>query len=118
MSSKVIVLKSVLRHIPGIGWAMQLLRYVFLARNWALDQYRIALCIRSLQRDGGMSMLLYPEGTDLSKTNIAKAHEFAVAKGLQLYQNVLHPRSRGFVHTVNCLRRSGEPLAVWDLTVG
>lgn len=116
--SKVITLKNGLRHIFGIGWAMQSLRYVFLERNWNADKDRITACIKSLQRDGTISMLLYPEGTDLSKSNRKKSHEYAREKGLQQYQNVLHPKRRGFVHIYNTMSEGQEPLMMWDLTVG
>eukprot|EP00038_Savillea_parva_P002715 m.116897 g.116897 ORF g.116897 m.116897 type:complete len:394 (+) comp10932_c0_seq4:117-1298(+) len=117
-ASKVVILKKGLRHIPGIGWAMQMLRYIFLHRSWTRDEERISCVLRSLQRDGPASVILFPEGTDLSKENKARAQHFAKERGLPLHENVLIPRSRGFVHIFNTMKGAADPLVVWDVTVG
>eukprot|EP00036_Acanthoecidae_sp_10tr_P008083 CAMPEP_0182920766 /NCGR_PEP_ID=MMETSP0105_2-20130417/3705_1 /TAXON_ID=81532 ORGANISM="Acanthoeca-like sp., Strain 10tr" /NCGR_SAMPLE_ID=MMETSP0105_2 /ASSEMBLY_ACC=CAM_ASM_000205 /LENGTH=500 /DNA_ID=CAMNT_0025058219 /DNA_START=59 /DNA_END=1561 /DNA_ORIENTATION=- len=118
-TSKIIVLKRGLRHLPGIGWAMQMLRYIFLHRSWSRDEERISYVLRSVQRDGAASVLLFPEGTDLTKETKAKAHQFAKDHDLPLYENVLNPRPRGFAHIFTQMRGNvPEPLTVWDVTVG
>eukprot|EP00035_Acanthoeca_spectabilis_P012252 m.218372 g.218372 ORF g.218372 m.218372 type:complete len:419 (-) comp15569_c0_seq21:895-2151(-) len=117
-TSKVIVLKSALRHIPGIGWAMQMLRYIFLHRSWTRDEERMSCVMRSIQRDGPAAVLMFPEGTDLSKDMKARSHQFAKDRDLPLYENVLIPRSRGFAHVFNLMMCGSEPLVVWDVTVG
>eukprot|EP00040_Diaphanoeca_grandis_P001443 m.18566 g.18566 ORF g.18566 m.18566 type:complete len:392 (-) comp12086_c1_seq1:99-1274(-) len=115
---KVITLKDGLRQVPGIGWAMQALRYLFIKRNWAADKRTMEQYIQSLQRDGNISMLLFPEGTDASASSIQKSQSFATKNGLQLYKHVLHPRTTGFVHIFKTMANSDVPLAVWDLTIG
>lgn len=115
---QVIVLKSALRHIPGIGWAMQMLRYIFLHRSWTRDEERMSCVMRSIQRDGPAAVLMFPEGTDLSKDMKARSHQFAKDRDLPLYENVLIPRSRGFAHVFNLMMCGSEPLVVWDVTVG
>jgi 1-acyl-sn-glycerol-3-phosphate acyltransferase len=116
--AQVVVVKDTWRHIPGIGWAMQLLRYIFVRGNWATDEERISYAVRSLQRDGPCAVLHFPEGSDLSKTNLATSHQFAKDRDLPLLDNVLVPRTRGFVHLFNLMKAASEPLAIWDVTVG
>eukprot|EP00037_Helgoeca_nana_P015517 m.144896 g.144896 ORF g.144896 m.144896 type:complete len:385 (-) comp23051_c0_seq7:34-1188(-) len=116
--SKVIVLKSGLRHIPGIGWAMQMLRYVFVNRSWTRDEERMSCVMRSIQRDGPASVLMFPEGTDLTKDTKAKAQQFAKDRDLPQHENVLVPRSRGFAHIFNLMKSAPSPLVLWDVTVG
>lgn len=50
--------------------------------------------------------LLFPEGTDLTATNVAKSGQFAEKHGLPVYRHVLHPRTTGFVHFVNTMNNS------------
>lgn len=115
---QVIVLKSGLRHIPGIGWAMQMLRYVFVNRSWTRDEERMSCVMRSIQRDGPASVLMFPEGTDLTKDTKAKAQQFAKDRDLPQHENVLVPRSRGFAHIFNIMKSAPSPLVLWDVTVG
>ncbi|CEG48608.1 phospholipid glycerol acyltransferase family protein [Plasmopara halstedii] len=35
-----VMLKSIIRYTPGVGWAMLLLQYPYVNRNWATDQIR------------------------------------------------------------------------------
>ena len=117
-SSKVAVLKDDLRHMPGPGWAMQFLRYLFVSRNWEVDQHTMRQGLSSVCRDGGASMLLFPEGTDRSASNVRRSQEFARSRGLAVYSKVLHPRVRGFTHIAQVMSAAGQLRAVWDVTMG
>lgn len=117
-SSKVAVLKDDLRHMPGPGWAMQFLRYLFVSRNWEVDQHTMQQGLTSICRDGGASMLLFPEGTDRSANNVRRSQEFARSRGLAVYHKVLHPRTRGFAHIAQTMYAANQLRAVWDVTMG
>lgn len=97
---------------------MQLLRCIFVHGSWSTDEERMSYVVRSLQRDGPSAVLLFPEGADLSKSHLATSHQFAKDRDLPLFDNVLIPRTRGFVHLFNLMKAAAEPLAVWDITVG
>lgn len=43
-----IVLKDELRHVPGVGWAMQLANFIFLKRRIAVDETRITQSLQYL----------------------------------------------------------------------
>ena len=115
---KLIALKAELRRIPGVGWAMQCLRYLFLNRNWASDKETIVRTLTSVARDAPFTLLLFPEGTDCSAERVAASQSFARANGLEEYSHVLQPRTRGFVHITDTLRRTGALRVLWDLTIG
>eukprot|EP01043_Picozoa_sp_COSAG02_P013052 COSAG02_NODE_516_length_20804_cov_162.717460_1_plen_419_part_00 len=117
-SSKVAVLKDDLRHMPGPGWAMQFLRYLFVSRKWDVDQHTMQQGLLSVCRDGGASVLLFPEGTDRSASNVRRSQDFARSRGLAVYSKVLHPRTRGFIHIAETMSAASQLRAVWDVTMG
>ena len=65
-----------------------------------------------------IQLLVFPEGTDLSECNKAKGYKFAQEHGLQKYDHVLHPKTKGFVHCVQALRQGGRPVPVYNMAIG
>jgi len=63
-----------------------------------------------------LQLLIFPEGTDLSDSNKAKSLEFAKLNNLAAYENVLHPRVKGFQYVISTLRENID--AVYDITLG
>jgi lysocardiolipin and lysophospholipid acyltransferase len=103
LSALRITMKSELRQAPGLGWALSQIANLFLDRKWEVDQKNIQqfidFHIGSLDSISfPISLLLFPEGTDLSnpkgQTNSLK---FAQQHQLPVYHYVLHPRTTGFV---------------------
>ena len=86
-----IALKEGLKRAPFFGWAMQSFLFIFLARNdRAADLTRIEENLRHVaDRGDPLSLLIFPEGTDLSESNVAKANAFAAAHALPTYEHVL-----------------------------
>ena len=96
LSNLKIVLKEPLRRIPMFGWAMQHFRFLFLRRDAAVDEKTIqSVCKRYTTEPVPYTVLLFPEGTDLSESNQKKSAEFAAKNKLPEYRNVLLPRSTG-----------------------
>jgi lysocardiolipin and lysophospholipid acyltransferase len=90
-----IVLKEGLRNAPFFGWATQAFLFLFLKRNdrdgdLAALQGGIEHCVH---HDDRYALLLFPEGTDLSKSNVEKDAAYAGTRGLATYRHVLHPRA-------------------------
>lgn len=84
--------------VPCRG-APQMLLFVFLARNKSKDLRRVREISRYLVGLGvPTTLLIFPEGTDLSPSNHQKSLEFARKEGLAEYRYVLHPKV-GLVHT-------------------
>ena len=61
------------------------------------------------------TVLIFPEGTDLSPDGVAKGREFAAAKGLPQLAHLLHPRTAGLVATLRALDADLD--AVYDVTL-
>jgi len=68
-----IVLKDLIRKLPGCGWATENMEFLFLGRNWAIDQPQIVwTCRQYLQFPYKLFVLLFPEGTDFTPRNTRK----------------------------------------------
>ncbi|CAM9267777.1 unnamed protein product, partial [Hapterophycus canaliculatus] len=116
LSGLKIVLKESLKGIPGFGWATQMLLFVFLKRDKAKDVQRVRE-ISNYLVDLGLktTLLIFPEGTDLSPSNHLKSLAFAKKAGLAEYQYVLHPKVRGFSECTQALRPGLD--AVHDVSI-
>ena len=51
-------------------------------------------------------VLLFPEGTDLTSRTKVRSDEFARKNDWPLYDYCLHPRTTGFTHLTELMRRS------------
>ena len=104
-------------HCIFVGWAMQILLYLFLSRNWASDEgyLRHMLCYL-VDCKYPLQLVLFPEGTDLSDNNRKKSHAFAAKYGLKKYEYVMHPRTKGFVACMESLR-GGNLKVVTDIDI-
>lgn len=71
------ILKEELKYVPFFGWNGQLLMYLFLSRNRLQDLPLMKQKLQYLtQMDASKLMLfLFPEGTDLSESNLQKSHQ-------------------------------------------
>lgn len=120
LSSYRVILKSSLRTFPWWGWGMSLCLFPFIHRGSKhrdADLARIERICRYLSQLGvANSLILFPEGTDLSPSNQERDREFAIAKNLPIYHYVLHPRSGAFVACLTAMRPQLD--AVVDLTLG
>lgn len=73
--------------------ALQMLLYVFMARNKAKDVRRVRDISEYLVGlNAPVTLLIFPEGTDLSPSNHEKSLQFAKKEGLEEYQYLLHPK--------------------------
>lgn len=107
VSNLIIILKDSLRTAPLFGWLMQVSLYIFLKRNREKDIPHISKILSYLLAlKSNPSLLLFPEGTDLSESNVVKSNQFAKEHSLNEYQYVLHPKPSGLVTAVHCLRES------------
>ncbi|KAJ8603732.1 hypothetical protein CTAYLR_000240 [Chrysophaeum taylorii] len=107
--------KESMKAIPFCGWAMQGLVFIFLSReNRIRDLATIRERVAYWRRGPSTFVLLFPEGTDLSPSNVAKAQAFGKTLTPPVcWRHVLVPRTGGTVAVVAALR----PEAVYDLTI-
>lgn len=113
-----IILKNDLRKIIGPSWAMQFGLFIFLNRKWELDRTIITKFIKYYKTiDEKVLVLLFPEGTNLTKNTIKKSNEYAAANNLDFFQNVLHPRNTGFTHLVKEMSTNNIYDSIQDITI-
>ena len=121
-----IILKESLKYIPLLGPGMMFFSFVFLSRNWAHDKPRFQYRLRKLKsRHRGqkgedqvldpMWLLLFPEGTNISKNGRAKSKAWAEKSGQADLEHCLLPRSTGLFF---CLEELGDTVEwVYDCTL-
>jgi len=108
--------KDSIRWVPGIGWGIWMLDYIFLKRDWNRDSESINRTFHNLkERNLPFWLVSHIEGTRLSPLKLKQSHEFAKKKDLPILNNVLIPRSKGFAATVQALQDTAG--AVYDLTI-
>ncbi|KAG9186121.1 hypothetical protein G6011_02677 [Alternaria panax] len=111
-----IILKESLKNIPIIGWGAQFYNFIFLSRKWEEDQRTFKKHLSKLNKKGDpMWLIIFPEGTNLSKTTREKSQKWAQKNGLQDMKHQLLPRSTGLKFCLNELRETTDWL--YDCTV-
>lgn len=117
-ATKFFAKKSVL-YIPFIGLGVWIHGGVFLNRNWDRDKDSIRKCFsrqRQLKGKVPLWVVTWPESTRLCPEKIELSHKFAEENGLPKWNNVLIPRTKGFIAQVKGLREIVPYL--YDFTVG
>lgn len=98
---------------------MQFAMFIFLKRNWEMDEkYLQDILDYFLKMKCPLQLLMFPEGTDFGPHSLAKSEEYAMKHNLPVYKHVLHPRLRGFTYCAERLRKEGSLHAIYDVTVG
>ncbi|KAI4947280.1 hypothetical protein J4E91_006630 [Alternaria rosae] len=111
-----IILKESLKNIPIIGWGAQFYNFIFLSRKWEEDQRTFKKHLSKLNKKGDpMWLIIFPEGTNLSKTTREKSQQWAKKNGLQDMKHQLLPRSTGLKFCLNELRETTDWL--YDCTI-
>ncbi|CAG0886872.1 unnamed protein product [Cyprideis torosa] len=109
--------KTMLKYVPVIGWTWTLSDFVFLQRDWDRDKEVIARSLRNLLSYADpVWMLIFAEGTRFTPEKHAQSVEVAKRKGLPIFKNVLLPRVRGCLATVQEFKKGDVP-ALYDCTV-
>lgn len=72
---------------------MQCFLFVFLVRDKSKDLQHMQEVIGYHTQNGHpVTLILFPEGTDLSRNNLIESNAYAAQKGLPKYRHVLHPK--------------------------
>jgi len=110
--------KSSIRWLPGFGWGIYLLDFIFLSRNWDKDKESIHRTFNNLKFRGIPFWLIsHLEGTRITPEKLKQSHEFAKKNDLPTFQNVLLPRQKGFIAMVEELREGAGVNALYDFTL-
>jgi 1-acyl-sn-glycerol-3-phosphate acyltransferase len=109
--------KDVVKWVPGVGWGLLFLDTVFVKRNWTQDAEAVNRTFSGLNRDEVPFWLTnFAEGTRLKPSRFAQSRKYARDNGIEPLNNVMIPRTKGFVASVEGLGRHLD--AVYDITFG
>lgn len=112
-----IIMKRSLRSVPVFGWSMRFFDFVFLNRKWEQDQAHFTKKLRGfVESNYPFCLLIFPEGTTLSRVNLTKSESFAAKLGVKPTSRVLLPRVLGMWEAVKALDSSLD--GIYDITVG
>ncbi|CAG0914501.1 unnamed protein product, partial [Notodromas monacha] len=96
-NAKVLAKKELL-FVPIIGWTWFFAEIFFMERDWSRDRAVLDDHIESVCNwPEPFWLLLYPEGTRFTPSKHAASLEFARSKDLPILENLLMPRTKGFV---------------------
>lgn len=108
--------KDPLKWVPGIGWGMHFLNYIFLKRNWHRDAKSILKTFETIRNDSiPLWLVNFPEGTRATPAKLAISQGFARQKNLKVLENVMIPRTKGVTSTITGLKDHFD--AVYDFTI-
>lgn len=116
-----IILKETIAYIPLVGIGLRLAGFVFMARKLAKDSARLSRRLSQLSlrsSDGSLTpmwLLMFPEGTNLSKNGRAASKKWADGRGGPDLKYALIPRSMGTWVCLKALKGSME--WVYDATM-
>lgn len=109
--------KDSIKYMPFFGWGMYFAGFIFLKRNWAMDQRQINSTFETLVKNRlPVHLISYLEGTRVNKKKLAESHEYAAKNNLPRLEYTLLPRTKGFAASVKGLRNS-HINHVYDLTI-
>lgn len=85
---------------------MKIFQFLFLSRNWNKDQRTMRATLDSILETGPekLALLLYPEGTNMSRNQHPKSLKFAERIGRRGLKNVLLPHSTGLYFCIKSLQ--------------
>ncbi|WKY12906.1 hypothetical protein Q1695_004041 [Nippostrongylus brasiliensis] len=93
--------------------------YIFLDRRFETDQMRLAKILNYFAQTGyNYQILLYPEGTDKCPLATERSRKYAEKNNLKHFEYVLQPRTTGFVHIIQNMRKAKYIDYVYDVTIG
>lgn len=97
---------------------MQMACFIFIKRCWLTDKLTLQKAVDYFSNlNYKFSLLVFPEGTDLTTATKKKSDEYAEKHNLQKYDFILHPRTTGFVFLTKKLLESQILDAVYDVTL-
>jgi len=92
---------------------------IYLARSWDKDKRKISQALARLEDFPSPVWLhIFPEGTRKTNEKLLESQKFAQSRGLQVLQNHLTPRTKGFSFALSETAQRKESFStVLDLTV-
>ncbi|CAG8644125.1 8155_t:CDS:2 [Funneliformis caledonium] len=109
--------KDSLKYIPFFGFGMWLMGMIFIKRNWTQDEGQLKKIFRAIKKYAAPIWVVnFLEGTRFTQKKLQESQAFARERGLPILQNLLLPRTKGFVACVRQLKNTHVKY-VYDFTI-
>ncbi|KAJ8604002.1 hypothetical protein CTAYLR_003340 [Chrysophaeum taylorii] len=118
-----IVLLDDMRSVPVVGWAMDLVGFVFVRRGDKKVKPDDAETIRTGTQglaDAPSTVLLFPEGTTVNVESKARSESFARQHSRPIHTHLVVPRTAGLAAAIKGFVDGGlrlQDIVVYDMTV-
>ncbi|KAH0291394.1 hypothetical protein M436DRAFT_39877 [Aureobasidium namibiae CBS 147.97] len=110
--------KNTLKWVPVLGWGLMVMGMPLVSRKWSEDKQEMERLFSGIKKGRWPIWLIsFSEGTRYRPKKHAEAVRWCEANQKSLPQHTLHPRPRGFVATVQQLRKTSHVKAVYDVTI-
>lgn len=92
-------MENSLKLVPIIGWSWYFSEFIFLKRDWGVDEKKISKEMQQIldfPKDLNIVVAICCEGTRFTKEKYEESVKIAKEKGLPVLKHHLLPRSKGF----------------------
>ncbi|KAK3938047.1 1-acyl-sn-glycerol-3-phosphate acyltransferase [Diplogelasinospora grovesii] len=111
--------KVQLRVVPFLGWGLWAMGMPMVSRNWVKDRVELERVFRGIvERRWPTWLISFSEATRFTPKKYLESRKWCVANNRPQPLHLLYPRTKGFITTVQHLRKGAPQVkAVYDLTI-
>ncbi|KAJ6445583.1 1-acyl-sn-glycerol-3-phosphate acyltransferase [Purpureocillium lavendulum] len=110
--------KVQLRLVPFLGWGLWAMGMPMVSRNWLKDKAELDRVFSGVVRGGYPTWLIsFSEATRFTKKKYAESLAWCKKNDRPQPRHLLYPRTKGFITTVQHLRKASHVKAVYDFTI-
>ncbi|KJZ79107.1 hypothetical protein HIM_01258 [Hirsutella minnesotensis 3608] len=110
--------KRQLRFVPFLGWGLWSMGMPLVSRNWLKDESELRRVFSGVVQDRfPMWLVSFSEATRFSKRKYDESQAWCKKMDKPQPMHLLYPRTKGFVATVQHLRKASHVKAVYDLCI-
>lgn len=110
--------KSQLKMVPFLGWGLWAMGMPLVSRNWLKDKAELDRVFSGIVNDEFPTWLVsFSEATRYTKQKFQESQAWCKKTDKTQPKHLLYPRTKGFIATVQYLRKASHVNAVYDFTI-
>lgn len=110
--------KIELRWVPFLGWGIWAMGMPMVSRNWTKDKKELERVFAGITEGRWPTWLIsFSEATRYTKEKAEESKLWCKTNNKPFPQHLLYPRVKGFVTTVQYLRKASHIKSVYDVTI-
>ncbi|CCF43742.1 acyltransferase [Colletotrichum higginsianum] len=110
--------KIQLRIVPFLGWGLWAMGMPMVSRNWAKDRHELDRVFAGIMnRQWPTWLISFSEATRFTQKKYEQSIVWCKESGRPQPKHLLYPRTKGFITTVQHLRKATHVKAVYDVTI-